>query len=238
MNPKVLDRALTAFRFLSAYHKHEVSGIERVPRQGPAIIIINHSLATYDAFLLAGAIYQHTGRICRALGDKRIFQTPLLSSCARGLGMVQGSPTAGEKLLKEGHLVIISPGGMRESLRPTKEKYKILWHDRQGFARLAIESQAPIILAACPAADRIFSVYDNPLTSFVYRRFKMPFPLARGVGATLFPKPIPLKHHLSEPIQPPSIHGKINGEVPSFHKLVFEQMEKLMVSALPENEQL
>lgn len=234
MNPKTLDRALTAYHFLSAYHRYEVSGIEKIPREGPAILMINHSLATYDGFLLAVAIYESTGRICRALGDRRIFQTPFLSQCATNLGMVEGYPSAGKELLNDGHLLILSPGGMRESLRPTKEKYKILWHDRVGFARLALEAQVPIILAACPSADRIYSVYDNPVTSFVYHRFKMPLPIARGIGATLFPRSVPLRHLISTPIQPPVVSGKINGELPNFHTLVLQTMEKLMQSALAE----
>ncbi len=225
MNPKTLERVMTAFHFLSAYHKYEVVGIERVPRQGAAVIIINHSLATYDSFLLAGAIYQHTGRICRSLGDKKIFENPLLSKFATSLGMVEGSQSTGLKLLKDGHLLIVSPGGMRESLRPKKNKYQILWHDRLGFARLACSANAPIILAACPAADDVYSVYENPLTRFVYERFKFPLPIARGLGLSILPKPVPLKHYVRQPIDPPQ---KMNGNFTRFHSKVVEEMEKLM----------
>ncbi|MBI3294445.1 MAG: acyltransferase family protein [Deltaproteobacteria bacterium] len=232
MDPTMLDRAMTAFHFLSAYHKHEVVGIENIPRQGPAIIVINHTLATYDAFLLAGSIYQHTGRVCRSLGDKAIFQTPVISKLALKLGMIQGSPSAGLQLLKEGHLLIISPGGMRESLRPEKKRYQILWQDRMGFIRLALGAQVPIILAACPLADNLYSVYENPLTSFVYRRFKFPIPIARGLGPTIIPRPIALKHYVRSAISPPPGPEHMNDTLTHFHGQVIEEMQKLIAFGL------
>lgn len=229
MDPKALDKALSVFHFLSSYHKHKVIGIEHIPRQGPALIVINHSLATYDAFLLAGAIYQHTGRICRSLGDRRIFQIPFLSKIATKLGMVQGSHFTGERLLEEGHLLILSPGGMRESLRSMKKRYQVLWNDRSGFIRLSLSAQAPIILVACPLADDLYSVYDNLLTPFIYHKFKLPLPLARGLGPTFLPRPVSLKHYVRPPIPPPKIpKKKLNGEVTKFHQHVVGEMEKLI----------
>ncbi len=233
MDPKTLDKALSVFHFLAEYHNHKVISIENIPRQGPTLIIINHSLATYDAFLLAGAIYQHTGRICRALGDRRIFQTPFLSRIATKLGMVQGLPLAGEKLLEQGHLLIVSPGGMRESLRSVKKRYQVLWDNRLGFIRLALNTQTPIILVACPLADNLYSVYDNPLTSLVYERFKLPLPIARGLGATFLPRPISLQHYVRQPILPPKIpKEKLNGEISKFHWHVIKEMEKLISLSL------
>ena len=66
-----------------------------------------------------------------------------------------------------------------------------------------MQAQVPIVIAACPRGDDIYTVYDNPLTERVYRRFKLPFAVARGVGPTLIPNKIPLTHYIPKAIQPP-----------------------------------
>src|SRR5690606_5502757 len=97
----------------------------------------------------------------------------------------------------------LSPGGMREWGKPSTQRYTINWRGRSGYAKLAIETQTPIILAACPKADDVFEVYDNPISRFVYNKFKAPFIIARGWGLTNIPRPVKLSHFLSEKVVPP-----------------------------------
>jgi 1-acyl-sn-glycerol-3-phosphate acyltransferase len=200
---KAQSRSLAVMRFLQKYHRHRVVNIEAVPINGPAIVVINHSLATYDAALLGAAIYQHAGRLVRPLGDRAIFKTPLLSTYATHIGVVEGSPKAAEDALAAGDLVIVAPGGMRESLRPTREAYALRWERRKGFIRLAARMNAPIILAACPRADEIYRVYENPFTKLIYKQMRMPAPVARGIGLTAIPRPVPLTHWVADLIAAP-----------------------------------
>ena len=58
-----------------------------------------------------------------------------------------------------------------------KHKDKII---NVGFARLAIETQTPIILAMCPKADDIYDVYSNSLTAWAYQKYRIPVFFARG----------------------------------------------------------
>ena len=236
METNVLNRTLSVIEFLRTYHQHQVVGVDNIPRQGPALVVMNHSLATYDGFLLAGAVYLRHGRIVRTLGDRRIFRVPVLSRLASKLGFVEGSPLAGEKLLKDGHLVLVAPGGMKESLRPSSHRYEILWNNRPGFARLSLSTGAPIVLAACPCADNIYRIYKNVLTPLVYERFRMPLPIARGLGLSILTRPVRLRHYISPPIHPPSIpKEQLNDAVPEFHSYVIGEMQKLMTLALEQN---
>ena len=125
---------------------------------------------------------------------------------------------------------MLSPGGMRESLRPSTQRYRISWEGRLGFARLAIRAQVPVILAACPAADDIYTVYENPLTELVYQRFKWPLPIAHGLGPTALPRPIKLTHYLSHPIAPPPLQGEGANEelVTAYHAKLVHEMGKLL----------
>jgi 1-acyl-sn-glycerol-3-phosphate acyltransferase len=230
-----LKTCLTAARGLMKYHQYEVQGMEHVPREGPALIVVNHSLATYDSILLGAAIYLETGRYAAGLADRRIFQTPGLSQLFAGMGAVEGTPEAGQRILRQGHLLVVSPGGMRESLRPSSRRYEIRWRGRLGFARLAINAQAPVLLAACPTADDIYRVYANPLTPLVYRYLIWPLPFARVVGPTIIPRRVKLVHHLRPLIYPPPLQkGKADDrDVRMFQAQLEHEMDELMAEASP-----
>jgi len=143
---KAVRRAMALMRLLMRYHRYHVVGLEHVPRTGPCLLVSHHTLATYDGFLLGVAIYDHTGRLGRGLGDDRIFQTPLLGPLARGVGIVPATPQAAETLLAQGELVGVAPGGMWESLRPRNERYTVRWGQRRGFVRLALRTGAPMAM--------------------------------------------------------------------------------------------
>ena len=49
--------------------------------------------------------------------------------------------------LKNGELLAISPGGVREALF-SDENYKMIWNGRKGFAKVAIEAKVVSIAQA------------------------------------------------------------------------------------------
>ena len=194
------------------YHAHEVHGLDLIPREGPALLVIHHSLATYDGLLFALALHEHTGRMPVALGDDMIFRTPGLKDLAWKTGIRPASPKAGYDLLKEGRLLFVSPGGMWESLRSSEEARTVRWENRKGFCRLALRAQVPIVLIACPAADDIYEVRKSRITDLMYRQFKVPVPFARGRGRSPLPRRVQLTHHVAAPIVPPE-HDPANEDV-------------------------
>lgn len=50
------------------------------------------------------------------------------------------------RALKNGYLVSVSPGGVREALF-SDESYRLLWGNRKGFAQVALE--AKVVSVAC-----------------------------------------------------------------------------------------
>lgn len=213
---------------LRDYHHYRVQGLEHVPSHGAALIVLNHSLATYDIILFGAQVYAAKQRLISSLADRLIFKTPVLRQIAEHLGATEGRPEEARALLAAGRLVGVAPGGMREALRPVAERYQLSWEKRFGFVKLALEAQVPVILAACPAADRIYTVIDNPITRFVYRRFRAPLPFAIGIGP--LPRPIALTTYVRAPIQPPKLAGETPSreEVHAFHAVLVREMEKLM----------
>ena len=189
---------------LERYHRFRAEGLEPFPREGPVLLVVHHTLATYDGFLIGAAVWDATGRLPRGLGDDRIFQIPGLAGFARTIGLVPASPEAGEQLLRDGHVLGVAPGGMWESLRPSAERRRSRWEGRKGFARLALRTGTPMVFAACPAGDDIYRVYRNRVTDRAYERFHLPVPVARGVGPTALPRPVELVARFSAPLWPPA----------------------------------
>jgi len=222
---------------LRRYHKHEVVGINNIPKSGRCLIAVNHSLATYDIVLLAAAIFTERDRIANSLADKLFYKIPYLGEIIESLGARKGTRENAVKLLEEESLVFVAPGGMRESLRPSSERYQILWDKRKGFIELAIKTQTPIVLGACPKADDIYEVFSNPITAMMYRRFKIPIFVAKGIGPTPIPKPVRLTHYISKPIAPPAYSADMPEEelkilVKKFHRRIIKKMNDTMAKAV------
>lgn len=224
----VLEVLRPVVEAVQRYHRHEVLGLENVPKTGGVLFAVNHSFATYDGILLGKELIDH-GRVPSALGDDLIFRTPRLRRWARTLGIVPASHDHGEELLRRGRLVMVAPGGMREALRPSDERYRIRWDRRKGFVRLALRAGVPLQLAACPDADRLYHVYENALTKVAYQRFHVPVPLLRGWGPTLIPRPVRLVHVVSELLHPEPIdEARFEEQVDDWHATVVARMNELM----------
>ena len=236
----VLDASYIVGDALSRYHEHRVVGLENIPATGRCIVAMNHSFVTYDVALLAVEIDRKANRNLRMLGDHAIFGNPLTRAYASSVGMFEGVPEIARTHLDAEHLMGVAPGGMFEAIRPSSEKYQIRWDRRKGFARLALDTQSPIVLAACPRADDVVNVVHTPLTKLVYRFLKMPAPLVIGRFGLNLPKPARLQTVLSKPIAPPELprpdakpgDADYDAVLEAFHGRLCDEMRALMKTAL------
>jgi 1-acyl-sn-glycerol-3-phosphate acyltransferase len=193
-------RFLPAMDLVARYHRFETRGIERVPATGRLLILTTHSLMTYELLLGLAAVFQHTGRWVHPLGDRFWFRVPIIAEWMTKLGVVPADPKTARDFLMSDHAVGTGPGGMWEALRPSRDRFRLRWEGRRGFARLALETGTPVVLAACPHADLAYTIYESTLTDAAYRHLKFPLPIVRGFGPTLFPRPVKLTAHFSEVI--------------------------------------
>lgn len=220
-------------RLLHRYHDYEIVGIERVPRTGGVLVAGTHGLATYESFLLASAGSDLLGRRPIIIGDDLIFRIPWLGRTMREIGLVPRDRSAVIEMLRRGEIVGVGPGGMRDALRSSRKKYQFDWTGRLGFVWVSMLAGVPIVLAACPKADDIYTVYDNPITGWVYQRFRVPLPLFRGVGPTLLPRPVKLFHVFGEPIYPPVPPEHVSeADVIRHHQYVVGRMHELIAQTL------
>jgi 1-acyl-sn-glycerol-3-phosphate acyltransferase len=219
-------------RFLRRYHEYEVVGEEHVPATGGVLVASTHSLATYENFLLGSYALDRIGRRALIVGDDLFFRIPILRTVARDIGLVGGKREAVIQLLRDGQIVGLGPGGMREALRSSRDKYQFDWAGRRGFVWVSMLSGAPIMLAACPNADDIYTVYDVPLTTWIYQQLRMPLPIFRGIGPTPLPRPVKLVHVMDKPIYPPVPPQDVTErDVEDHYQYILGRMHELMSRA-------
>ncbi|MCG8316108.1 MAG: acyltransferase family protein [Pseudomonadales bacterium] len=237
-HPVLVDRLYDVYDFVAKYHRHRVLGLHNVPTFGRCLIVVNHSFATYDIGMLINRVLKDRGRLVRPLGDRALFYWPAFGKILGKTGAVPAQPNVGEYLLERDEIALVAPGGMREALRPSQEKYQVRWQNRKGFVRLAVKTQTPIILAACPEADDLYTVYENALTKLVYRAVRLPVPSIRGFGPTLLPRPVQLTHHLSELLLPPAVDRgddrAVDQVVDHWHEELSELMNTMLEDYRPE----
>jgi 1-acyl-sn-glycerol-3-phosphate acyltransferase len=199
--PQFAQRFFDAVRYIGDKLHVEVSGLEHIPRTGPALLVANHTFGWDVAFPLS-VLQQRLGRPAFVLGEHLWRKVPLVNRLAAAVGVVDGTPEVADRLLEDGELLVVLPGGLREAVKPRELRYQLLWGQRYGFVKLAVRHQVPLIPLACVGADDLFDLVGNAYARgrrwFGSRKVPMPLP------ARVLPIPhlTSLRFIVGEPIQP------------------------------------
>lgn len=179
------DRHLTDGVFLPLlrplyrqWFRTEVFGVEHLPKEGPALVVANHSgTVALDALMLSVAVHDETAarRHLRLLGADLVFRLPVLSEMARKSGATLACNPDAERLLGEGELVGVFPEGFKGIGKPFAERYKLQRFGRGGFVSAAVRTGTPIVPVSIVGAEEIYPLIGNLR------------PLARLLGAPYFP---------------------------------------------------
>ena len=200
---KSLQRML---RVANAWFSPLFLGLDKRDLSKPALWVGNHTLyGLFDVPLLVEYLYREQGVFVRGLGDRAHFAVPGWSQLLVRAGMLLGTPENCAALMQSGQHVLVFPGGGREVMRRKGEDYQLIWKNRSGFARLAIEHGYDIIPFGALGADenfdilldagevsrsRLWTLFDDHLKlSERTRGGDMIPPLVRGIGASLVPRP-------------------------------------------------
>lgn len=201
------DRAARFFRALSRVGGRlhiELTGVEHLPAGG-ALLVANHAFGWDVAFAVA-AIRDKTGRHVWTLGEHAWWAFPYLRRLACSLGVVDGTPANTDELLSRGELVLVLPGGLREAVKPSTLRYRLLWGHRYGFVREAVKHGVPIVPLACFGADDVFDfVGDAYARGRRWLHAKVPLP--RPAWFSL-PHAVPWRFVLAPPVLPLALPGE------------------------------
>lgn len=122
----------------------EVSGLENL-KPGRCLIIPNHNSGALIESHSLLFLTRLRGMKAFGLNHQALFLIPIVGQYFRAIGAVTASKEAAHQVLKEGHSLLIFPGGNRQALRPFSERHQNAFPWAKGWADIAIEAQAPVI---------------------------------------------------------------------------------------------
>ena len=132
----------------SIWFRGEVRGMERIPENGPVLLVGNHSGGTITpdtiVFTLAFNTFFGVERPFYQLAHNLVLTSPV-GPFLRRFGTVAASHENARKALDAGAAVLVYPGGDWEVNRPSWEANRIDFAGRMGFVRLALDAGVPIV---------------------------------------------------------------------------------------------
>ncbi len=205
-NPPSMINMRRSLAIPRAYFNPEFLGLWELDLKKPALFVGNHTLmGLTDAPLMVEHLYSQYGVFVRSLGDRGHFKIPGWGKLLTDMGSVEGTPENCSALMQAGNHVLVFPGGGREVMRRKGEAYKLLWKQRTGFARMAIEHGYDIIPFGSVGPDESFKILldaNSVMASPVWNWLKnttgieaatrggdMIPPIVRGLGPTMLPRP-------------------------------------------------
>ncbi len=132
----------------SLYYRGEVRGLERIPEEGAVLMVGNHSGGNLTpdtgVFTLAFNTYFGVERRFYQLAHNLVLSMPGLG-WLRKYGTVAASPENADEALDSGAALLVYPGGDYEVHRPSWERARVDFNGRQGFIRLALKHDVPLV---------------------------------------------------------------------------------------------
>ncbi|HEX4789540.1 MAG TPA: lysophospholipid acyltransferase family protein [Actinospica sp.] len=141
------------------YFRVEARGLERVPNEGGALIVANHSgTLPLDALMTQVALWDHhpVGRHLRMLAADVVFTLPYVGEYARKAGHTLACNPDAQRLLADGEVVGVWPEGFKGIGKPFSERYRLQRFGRGGFVSAALRTGTPIIPTAIVGAEEIY----------------------------------------------------------------------------------
>lgn len=178
MNPLWLNLARSVFYpVTTGLAKTAVFNGDRLPSSGGAILVLNH--ITHIDPLYDAVIIDRLGRRPHFLAKHSLFEKPVAKQVMYGTGQIpvyRGTDKAVDSLaaaresLAEGNIVIIYPEGTC-----TKDPDGWPMIARSGVARLALDTDVPVIPAARWGTLSIMDLYNKRFTPLPRAKVSMKF---------------------------------------------------------------
>jgi 1-acyl-sn-glycerol-3-phosphate acyltransferase len=211
-----IDRLVALLEPLARIIQPKVYGIEHIPEDG-SLLVGNHTIYGFlDLPFMMAEVWKRRRMTIRGLGEHAHYAVPLWREMLGTLGMVRGTRDNVRALMRERQTVLVFPGGAREVNKRRGERYQLMWKERVGFARLAIEHGYPIVPFAAVGAEEMLDVLVDQRTPVygqlarLYEKLvRVPAPpVVRGVGLTPMPRPERLYFWFGEPIDTTRFAGR------------------------------
>ncbi|MGD8862013.1 MAG: lysophospholipid acyltransferase family protein [Myxococcales bacterium] len=131
------------------WFRTEVHGIDSIP-DGRVLLVSNHAgQIPLDGVVIAMAmmIDKHKPRFVRSMVERFVSTLPFLSVWFPRVGQILGTPENARRLLEMDEALLVFPEGVKGISKTFDQRYRLAPFG-QGFMRLALETQTPIVPVA------------------------------------------------------------------------------------------
>lgn len=126
------------------WNGYEIIGFEKIPDTGSALLVYYHGALPIDMYYIIAKMLLYKRRQLKNVVATFLYRLPGFQILLDVFGAC--SPTRAEcvEMLRNGELLAVSPGGVREALF-SDEHYNLMWNGRIGFAKVAQEAQVAVV---------------------------------------------------------------------------------------------
>jgi 1-acyl-sn-glycerol-3-phosphate acyltransferase len=181
------------------WHGYEIHGLENLPedRTRGCLLVYYHGAIPVDYYYLVNRVFLLKRVVIHSVVDKFLFRVPGMRIILDVFCCTPGSVDSCAELLRQGALLGISPGGVYEA-QFGDHSYAVLWRERLGFARAALQAGVPVVPVFTENIREAFRVvpFGAGLFYRIFERTKLPLrPLFGGF-------PVKLVTHIGPAIYP------------------------------------
>jgi 1-acyl-sn-glycerol-3-phosphate acyltransferase len=159
-DPEVLNAVKPFFDFMyKSYWRIDTSGMENIPDEGRALLVVNHSgQLPWDGTMVGISILNDhpAQRLVRTLYATWFPTLPFISDLFTKVGQALATEENGVRLLEQDQLVAVFPEGYKGVGKLFKDRYRLARFGRGGFVRMALKTQAPIIPVSVVGAEETY----------------------------------------------------------------------------------
>ncbi|MBD2299368.1 lysophospholipid acyltransferase family protein [Nostoc sp. FACHB-190] len=249
-DPQFIKSMMPLLGFLYRYYfRVQTSGWHHISPQQKVLFVGSHNggLSAPDMLMMMYDWFERFGveQPIYGLMHPRVWEvTPPMAQLAAKMGAIIAHPKMAYSALRSGASVLVYPGGAEDVFRPHYLRNKIYFAGRQGFIKLALRENVPIVpVISVGAHDTLIVLADIYKILNQFHEWGMPwllnidpvvFPIYLGWpwGLAIGPLPnIPFPVSIHTQVCPPIIFERYGREAASDRNYVDECYE-LVVSKM------
>jgi len=208
----------------------EWEGLERIPREGGALLVANHGGAIpSDAPVIMHGLETELSRPVYGLAENLFRALPVIGTLWSRTGGVPAHPDNAFRLLHdEQQLVLVFPEGTKATGKLVSERYRLRRFGRGGFVEIAMRAGVPIVPIAIVGNDEAMPILAK--SKLLARLLNVPYaPLTANmfvfgpIGGLVMPLPVKFRLRVLPPV-----HFDVATNQPRYNRsVVMEESEAI-----------